>query len=208
MTRGKKLWLASVIGLLCVSLVFASDDRDKYHQPDKVMDLVGVRPGMIIGEVGAGSGYFTFKLAKRVGESGYVYANDISKKALDSLRERSERDGVLNIEAIVGEVEDPRLPQGLDMVFIVNAFHDLANPVALLNNLASSLKPNASVVIIDRDPAKLNYATSHFLTKEEILQKINESVFVLDRIETFLAQHNIYILHLEERELRRHHEYR
>jgi len=72
--------------------------------------------------------------------------------------------GILNIETIVGEVEDLLLPEGLDMVFIVNAFHEMANPVALLNNLARSLKPNASVVIIDRDPAKLNYATSHFLT--------------------------------------------
>jgi ubiquinone/menaquinone biosynthesis C-methylase UbiE len=80
MIRDKRLCLAFVIGALCISLVFASDDRDKYHQPNKVMDVVGVKPGMTIGEVGAGSGYFTFKLAKRVGESGYVYAEEWGKQ--------------------------------------------------------------------------------------------------------------------------------
>jgi ubiquinone/menaquinone biosynthesis C-methylase UbiE len=198
MLREKRLYTAFVIGALCLSLSLALNTRDKYHQPEKVMDVVGVKPGMIIGEVGAGTGYFTFKLAKRVGDLGHVYANDISRSSLKSLDNRCERDGVTNIDTIVGKEEDPLLPRGLDMVFIVNAFHDLANPVALLNNLAESLKPNAPVVIIDRDPAKLDYSTSHFLTKQEVLQKIEESVFVLDRIEIFLSQHNIYIIHINK----------
>jgi len=194
MDRSKKLCLAFVIGILCFSLGVASDTRDKLHQPDKVMDVVGVKPGMILGEVGSGTGYFTFNLARRVGELGHVYANDISRSSLKTLKNRCDRESVSNIDIIVGEVEDPLLPAGLDMVFIVNAFHDFSNPVALLNNLATCLKPKASVVIIDRDPAKLDYSTSHFLTKDEVLQKIEESVFVLDRIETFLSQHNIYII--------------
>jgi ubiquinone/menaquinone biosynthesis C-methylase UbiE len=195
MHREKRLCLAFVVGALSLSLNFAWNTRDKYHQPEKVMDVVGVRAGMIIGEVGAGTGYFTFKLAKRVGALGHVYANDISRSSLRSLKNRCDREGITNIDTIVGEVDDPLLPEGLDMVFIVNAFHDLANPVALLNNLAGSLKPNAPVVILDRDPSKLSYSSDHFLTKAEVLQKIEESVFVLDRIETFLSQHNIYIIY-------------
>lgn len=198
MFRQKKFLLAFVIGALCLNLSLASNTRDKHHQPEKVMDVVGVKPGMIIGEVGAGTGYFTFKLAKRVGDLGHVYANDISRSSLQSLESRRDREGVTNIDTIIGEVENPLLPEGLDMVFIVNAFHDLADPVALLNNLADSLKPNASVVIIDRDPAKLSYSTDHFLTKTEVLEKIEESVFVLDRIETFLSQHNIYIIYADK----------
>ena len=125
-----------------------------------------------------------------------MYANDISRSSLKTLKERCGREGIKNIDTIVGEVENPLLPEGLDMVFIVNAFHDLANPVVLLNNLADSLKPKALVVIIDRDPAKLNYSTSHFLTKEEVLQKIEESVFVFDRMETFLPKHKIYAIYV------------
>ena len=183
-----------LFGGLCLAQLNADDVRDKWHQPDKVMDLVGVRKGMIIGEVGAGHGYFTFKLSERVGESGKIYANDISRSALKYLSDRCKREGITNIQTIIGEVEDPLLPKDLDMVFIVNAFHDLDRPVELLNNLSLSLKPEAPVVILDRDPTKFRYDTDHFLTREEVLEKIEESVFVLDRMETFLPQHNIYII--------------
>lgn len=191
----------SILTLLCAGLCLvplaADDVRDQWHQPEKVMDLVGLKPGMIVGEVGAGHGYFTFKLAERVGASGKIYANDISQSALRYLKDRCEREGVMNIETVLGEVENPLLPKNLDMVFIVNAFHDLAKPVELLNNLSVCLKPEARVVILDRDPKKLNYSTDHFLTRQMVLEKIEESVFELERLETFLPQHNIYILRLK-----------
>jgi len=190
-------YLACALALLLFSSLPATGaqgSRDRYHQPDKVMDMMGVKVGMVIGEVGAGSGYFTFHLARRVGESGKVYANDISRRALNSLERRKEREGITHIETIVGELDDPLLPQGLDMVFIVNAFHDIARPAALLNNLAPSLNPGAAVVIIDRDPEKFGDSAGHFLTREEVLEKIEKSVFQLVRVETFLPQHNIYII--------------
>ena len=191
------LFVVLASAFLCSSL--HADVRDTWHQPDKVMDAVGVKPGMIIGEVGAGHGYFTFHLSRRVGDSGRIYANDIASRALASLRRKAENEGITNIETIIGEVEDPLLPMGiLDMVFIVNAFHDLAKPVELLNNLVPSLKPDAPVVIIDRDPSKFRDPAGHFLTQEEILEMIGESDFELDRIETFLPQHNIYILRVKK----------
>ncbi len=176
----------------------AQDSRDRSHQPEKVMASVGVKAGMVVGEVGAGSGYFTFHLARRVGANGKVYANDISKRALNSLERRQEREGITQIETVMGEMDDPLLPKGLDMVFIVNAFHDIVHQVALLNNLSPSLKPGAAVVIIDRDPGKINNFSGHVLTQEELLGKIKESVFQLDRIETFLPQHNIYIIRIPD----------
>ena len=186
--------LASILLFFSPVANGAQDSRDRYHQPDRVMDLMGVKAGMIIGEVGAGSGYFTFHLARRVGESGKIHANDISRRALNSLERRMEREGINTIATIVGEVYDPLLPQDLDMVFIVNAFHDIAHQVALLNSLAPSLKPGAAVVIIDRDPDKIVNSSGHVLTREEVLERIEQSVFRLDRIETFLPQHNIYII--------------
>jgi ubiquinone/menaquinone biosynthesis C-methylase UbiE len=180
---------------LALYLFPQTDVRDRHHQPDKVMDVVGVKPGMVIGEVGAGGGYFTFHLSRRVGDSGKIFANDISTRALASLRRKCEAEGITNIETIVGQVEDPLFPDTvLDMVFIVNAFHDLARPVELLNNLVPSLKPGAPVVIIDRDPDKVAGFNRHVLTQEEVLAHIRSSDFELDRIETFLSQHNIYII--------------
>ena len=184
----------AVIFLVVFCLFLKADVRDNYHQPEKVMNVVGVKPGMIIGEVGAGHGYFTFHLSRRVGESGMIYANDISTRALAAIRRKCTSEGISNIETIVGQVEAPLLPGDLDMVFIVNAFHDLAKPVALLNNLVPSLKPGAPVVIIDRDPDKVGGFNRHVLTQEEVLEHIKNSHFDLDRIETFLPQHNIYII--------------
>ena len=183
-------------------LLLKGDVRDNYHQPDKVMDTVGVKQGMTVGEVGAGHGYFTFHLSRRVGDSGKIYANDIARRALGAIRRKCEEEGITNIETIVGEVENPLFPDAiLDMVFIVNAFHDLAKPVELLNNIVPSLKPGAPVVIIDRDPEKVGGRNRHVLTQEEVLEHIENSAFDLDRIETFLPQHNIYIIKTEKRSI-------
>jgi ubiquinone/menaquinone biosynthesis C-methylase UbiE len=189
------IFLVFFVNCFLISAAQLADARDKDHQPEKVMDVTGVVPGMVIGEVGAGRGYFTFWLAHRVGSSGKIYANDILPGALSAIRNRCRQENVRNIETILGQVEDPLFPAGqLDMVFMVNAFHDLEKPVELLNNLLPSLKPGAVVVIMDRDPAKTSDPSHHFLSKEAVLQKIDQSRFVLDRLETFLPRHNLYIL--------------
>ena len=195
LTKQRISYLFVLVLFFHLSPTLFADSRDRIHQPEKVMDLAGVEPGMVIGEVGAGEGYFTFKLSGRVGENGKIYANDIVERVLRSVRRRCERDGITNIETIVGEVDDPLFPEvALDRVFIVNAFHDLARPAALLDNLIPSLKPGASVVILDHDPVKYNDRRGHFLTQEEVLERIGESRFELERMETFLPQHNIYII--------------
>ena len=195
MKHSKAFYFLACIAVASLTSAGRSDYRDRFHQPEKVMEAAGVRTGMVIGEVGAGRGYFTFKLSERVGQGGKIYANDIDESAMRVVRERCDRNGIGNIETIVGEVEDPLFPESvLDMVFIVNAFHDLAKPVALLNNLIPSLKPGGSVVILDRDPAKYRDTYGHFLSKEEVMDRIEASDFELDRVETFLPQHNIYII--------------
>lgn len=201
----KKAGIASIIVLLLGGFLlsdFQAHIRDTWEQPDKVMDTAGVQPGMVIGEVGAGHGYFTFHLSRRVGDQGKIYANDIVRRKLVYIDRECHKSGIDNIETILGEVENPLFPESqLDMVFMVNVFHDLEKPVELLNNLAPALKPKATVVIVDRDPEKFSDSSGHFLTQEAILEKIKESVFELVRIETFLPQHNIYILSLKERGL-------
>jgi len=171
----------------------ANPSRDKIEQPDKVMEATGVKPGMVIGEIGAGHGYFTFWLAKGVGESGKVYANDIDASALAAIERRRAAENVANIETILGTVDDPLFPAGsLDMVFIVNAFHDLARPVELLASLRPALKPGATVVIMDRDPVR--GSDRHFLPREEVEEIVGRSAFEMVRVETFLRYHNLYIL--------------
>jgi len=172
-----------------------SPTRDRIEQPSKVMEVTGVKPGMVIGEIGAGAGYFTFWLARGVGKGGKIYANDIDRDALSRITRRAADENVTNIETILGTVEDPRLPlSSLDMVFMVNAFHDLERPVELLANLLPCLKPGGAVVIMDRDPARFSDPHRHFLTRAQVEETIGRSVFELVKVETFLRDHNLYIL--------------
>jgi ubiquinone/menaquinone biosynthesis C-methylase UbiE len=169
--------------------------RDRIEQPEKVMAATGVKPGMVIGEIGAGHGYFTFWLAKGVGKTGKIYANDIDRSALAAIERRRDAEGISNIETVLGSVDDPRLPEAsLDMVFIVNAFHDLARPLDLLANLRPALKPEATVVIMDRDASRISDRSGHFLTRGEVEEIVGRSVFDLVKVETFLRDHNLYIL--------------
>ncbi len=172
-----------------------SPTRDRIEQPSKVMEVTGAKPGMVIGEIGAGAGYFTFWLARGVGKGGKIYANDIDRDALSRITRRAADENVTNIETILGTVEDPRLPlASLDMVFMVNAFHDLERPVELLANLLPCLKPGGTVVIMDRDPARFSDPHRHFLTRAQVEETIGRSVFELAKVETFLRDHNLYIL--------------
>ena len=174
---------------------YRNETRDRVEQPEKVMEATGVEPGMVIGEVGAGGGYFTFWLSRGVGEKGKVYANDIDTSALARIERRASDENVVNVVTVEGTVDDPRFPPAaLDMVFLVNSFHDLEKPVELLANLLAGLKPGATVVIMDRDPAKFSDPDRHFLTRAEVEGLVERSVFELVRVETFLRDHNLYIL--------------
>ena len=182
-------------GVPLIEAQYRSAARDRIEQPERVIEVTGVKPGMIIGEVGAGHGYFTFWLSRGVGETGKVYANDIDRSALSAIERICADEGIANIETVLGTVDDPRFPQAsLDMVFMVNSFHDLGRPVELLANLLPSLKPGAAVVIMDMDPAKVSDRSGHFMTRSEVEETVGRSVFELVRVETFLRDHNLYIL--------------
>ena len=105
----------------------AQDSREQREQPEKLLDVAGVKPGMIVGEAGAGDGFLTFFLSRRVGASGRVYANDIDLGSLRRLDDRSRREGASNITTVLGKVDDPLFPvKELDLVTMIWAFHDFA----------------------------------------------------------------------------------
>jgi ubiquinone/menaquinone biosynthesis C-methylase UbiE len=143
---------------------------------DRAMDAIGLAPGMIVGEAGAGDGYFTLPMARRVGATGVVVANDINSRALRSLEEHSRRDGLTNVTTVVGDVADPRFPrQDLQMVVIVHAFHDFSRPVDWLTNVRKYLRPGATVAVVDCDPEQ--GAESHFWPRERVIRLAHEAGF-------------------------------
>jgi SAM-dependent methyltransferase len=123
---------------------------NRLQPPEKVMDAVGITPGMIIAEIGVGRGRYVVQLAIRVGETGKVYAEDIDAAALRYLENRCEKWGLKNVETIEGDVTDPKLPEKeLDLIFIVSSYHHFADPVPLLRNARSALKTDGKLAIVE-----------------------------------------------------------
>ena len=132
--------------------VFDSPGRDKRLQVNRVMDILKITSGKTVADIGAGSGWFTVRAARRVGESGVVYAVDINPEAIRYVNERAEKEKLHNVKTILGKADDPLLPAGaVDAVLLLKTYHEVAEPVALMRNLRAALRPGARVGIIDRN---------------------------------------------------------
>jgi predicted methyltransferase len=127
----------------------APPDRDEWQQPDRIMDALGIYDGNRLADVGAGGGWFTIRLARRVGPNGRVYAEDINPLMLESIKNAAEREGLKNVETILGTRRDPRLPDDLHAVLMVGIYFYLEDPVAILRNIAESLAPNGRLGIVE-----------------------------------------------------------
>jgi ubiquinone/menaquinone biosynthesis C-methylase UbiE len=118
--------------------------------PAQVMDAIGVKTGMVVGEIGAGRGRYAVQLAVRVGAHGKIYAEDIDEDALRHCEDRCRRWELENVETIVGDLTDPKLPTGkLDLIFIISAYGHFSDPITLLRNARSALKPNGALAIVE-----------------------------------------------------------
>lgn len=184
----------------------------KRQPPEKILPAIGVKKGMVIGEVGAGRGRFTVYMAREVGPSGKIYANDIDEKALSYLKGRAVRQGFANIEVITGREDDPRfLDNSLDMAVMVLVYHMLDSPDNLLKNIKSGLKPGANLVIIDPVDRLIDgefgvdrsKPGEHPPTiKERIEKSARVTGYAITRIDTFLTDDIIFILTPTAREKR------
>ena len=168
---------------------------NEVQPPDLVMDILGVRPGLIVGEVGAGRGRVTVHLAARVGEKGKVYANDIDAAAVEYLKARCRRLGLANVETILSLPDDARFPQNtLDLVVMAYVYHHVDNPVPLLNSLLTSLKPWGIVALVEPKPENTE-ASAKALTRESVGEEARAAGFVLDAvIKDRLKADNIFVL--------------
>jgi ubiquinone/menaquinone biosynthesis C-methylase UbiE len=123
---------------------------NRLQPPEKVMDAVGIAPGMVLAEIGAGRGRYVVQLAVRVGETGKVYAEDIDAAALKHLENRCEKWGLFNVETILGDVRNPKLPvEQLDLIFVISSYHHFKDPIALMHNARSALKTDGRLAIVE-----------------------------------------------------------
>jgi ubiquinone/menaquinone biosynthesis C-methylase UbiE len=178
------------------SLVLPHEVRlNKRQPPDAVLEAIGIEPGMIIGEVGAGRGRYTVQIASRIGPSGHIYANDIRQEALRFLDKRCQENGLANVETVLGSVTETKLPRGaLDLVIMVNVVHCLEKPVELLRSIQDSLKRSGRIAIVEGSLDKEPSAAGEWFLRSKLLKIYEEAGYELVREEDFLPKDNIYIL--------------
>ncbi len=129
--------------------ILESPDRDEWQQPERIMDVLGIADGSRVADLGAGGGWFTIRLAQRVGPNGRVFAEDVQRQMIDSIRQRVANQRLTNVETILGTVDDPRLPGQLDAVLVVDAYPAFSNPVTVLRHIARALAPHGRLGIVD-----------------------------------------------------------
>ena len=161
---------------------------------EDAMNIMDIRKGMVIGEAGAGRGFFTFPMAEKVGVNGKIYANDIRDSALGFIRNSCERRSISNITTVLGEVADPLFPvEDLEMVVVVHAFHDFTQPEQWLKNLRKYMRSGATLAILDRDPDRWGRMHYHFQTKDEVVGLLKDAGFKNIKVNTSLEYDNIYL---------------
>ncbi|MGA8735216.1 MAG: class I SAM-dependent methyltransferase [Terriglobales bacterium] len=156
--------------------IFDSPGRDERLQVNRVMDILGITPGKHVADIGAGSGWFTVRAARRVTDSGLVYAVDINPEAIHYIDQRVHKEGLHNVKTILSKSDDPQLlADQIDSVLLLKAYHEVAKPVTLLRNLRSSLRPGAKVGIIDRN----GNGENHGVASDIVIKEASEAGYAL-----------------------------
>ena len=163
--------------------IFDSAGRDERLQINRVMDMLGIGPGKNVADIGAGSGWFTVRAARRVTDSGTVYAVDINPEAISYIDQRAKKENLQNIKTILSKPDDPQLPAGrIDAVLMLKTYHEIAHPILLLRNLRSSLKPGAKIGIIDRN----GNGENHGVNKDVIVREAAQAGYELRDTQDFV----------------------
>lgn len=179
--RQRRLFPPQDLGLL------SAPDRDDWNKPDLIMDALGVADGAAVADLGAGGGWFTIRLARRVGPNGVVYAQDIQPQMIEAINRRVQQEALANVRTVLGTPSDARLPGGLDAVLIVDAYREMDEPSRpqviqdLLRSIGRALKPQGRVGIVDFLPGDggPGPAAEDRVRPEEITSAVEASGFRL-----------------------------
>jgi predicted methyltransferase len=171
-------------------------ERQQEEQPDRALDLIGVRPGMMVADVGAGSGYMTLRLSPRLGPTGKVYANDLQPTMLQIVREKASSQQLSNVELVQGTETDARLPEGtIDLALLVDVYHEFSHPQEMLRSIRRSLKPDGRLVLIEyrKEDPSLPIADTHRMSVADARREIEAEGFIFDQLISGLPRQHILV---------------
>jgi SAM-dependent methyltransferase len=156
--------------------IFEDANRAKNLQIDRVMDILKITEGKNVADIGAGSGWFTVRAAKRTGEKGKVFAVEINQEYIDYINNRAKKENFPNIQTVLGTEDNPKLPENsVDAVLILKTYHEIGQPVKVLQNIRKSLRKDARIGIIDKN----GKGDDHGIDKEKVVEEAKRAGFVL-----------------------------
>jgi SAM-dependent methyltransferase len=171
-------------------------EREQEEQPEKALDALNLKPGMMVGDVGAGTGYYSIRIAKRIGPGGRVYADDIQPEMLERLSKNAASQKVSNIETVLGTASDPKLPAGrLDLVILIDVYHEFSSPQRMLDRIRESLKPDGRLVLLEyrKEDPNVPIRPEHKMSLSEVKAEVTPEGYVFEKsVETLPWQHIIF----------------
>jgi SAM-dependent methyltransferase len=172
-------------------------EREQEENPDGALDALNLKAGMTVADVGAGTGYMSLKLAKRVGAAGKVYAEDVQPEMLQQVRANAAKAKTSNVVAVQGSYTDPMLPKGqMDLVLLVDVYHEFSEPQKMLRGIRDSLKPDGRLVLLEyrKEDPKIPIREEHKMTVAEVRTELEAEGFHLAQVIETLPRQHILIL--------------
>lgn len=170
--------------------------RAEEEQPERALDLIGIAPGMVVADVGAGSGYMTLRLARRVGPTGKVYANDVQPAMLQVLQAHVREEKLSNVVVVLGAETEARLPEdAIDLALLVDVYHELWHPQDILRSIRRSLRPNAQFVLVEyrKEDPTIPIAHTHRMAVAEARAEVEAEGFRFERLISGLPRQHIIV---------------
>jgi precorrin-6B methylase 2 len=172
-------------------------EREAEEAPSKAIAALDIRPGAVIADVGAGSGYYTVRLARQVGPAGKVVATDLQPGMLEIIRSKIARERLTNVEVVQGRADDPMLPAStFDLILMVDVYHELASPQVFVRKLKEALKPDGRLVLIEfrlEDP-RVPIREEHKMSVSQVRQELGTDGFHIDRVIDALPWQHVIVL--------------
>jgi ubiquinone/menaquinone biosynthesis C-methylase UbiE len=170
--------------------------REGEEQPDRALDLIGIEPGSTVADIGAGSGYMTLRIATRVGSAGKVYANDLQAAMLSVIHDKVKKAGLSNVVLVQGTEQDARLPEGaIDLALLVDVYHELRYPEAMLQSIRRSLKPGGRLVLVEyrKEDPTIPIAETHRMSVGDARTEVEPEGFVFERVIASLPRQHVIV---------------